>query len=141
MPTLTEELAEIKALPKADSVQRRSKARKTQYQRLRKQVEDLQAKPPWELNRRELDRKAAELDRALLLSQALSARHVELMAEHATVVAELEEQGLRVEEDHLALIDIVAELLEQQQLSVEIAVLKDELHGLSTFMLVTHWTK
>ncbi len=54
------------------------------------------------------------------------------MAEHGTVVAELEEQGLRVEEDHLALIDIVAELLEQQQLSVEIAVLKDELHGLST---------
>ena len=95
-------------------------------------MEELQAKPPWELNRRELDRKAAELDRALLLSQALSARHVELMAEHATVVAELEEQGLRVEEDHLALIDIVAELLEQQQLSVEIAVLKDELHELST---------
>ncbi len=116
MPTLTEELAEIKALPKADSVQRRSKARKTQYQSLRKQVEDLQAKPPWELNRRELDRKAAELDRALMLSHALLARHVELMAEHATVVAELEEQGLRVEEDHLALIDIVAELLEQQQL-------------------------
>ncbi len=130
MPTLEEELAEIRTLPTSEPVARRIRARKVQYGRIKKQVEEFAAKLPETLNPRELQRKAAELDRALKLSNALFYRKMDRIGDDDVQVETVEDNQAQSESEHLALSDAVTDLGQQHGLAQKMALLQDDLQRL-----------
>jgi len=81
MPSLDEELKEIKIIDNIETCRRRKAARKGQYTRIYRQLQSLSSTPYRNLQPREVERRAAEGKRAVALFTALQDRHEDLLAD------------------------------------------------------------
>ncbi len=103
MPTVDEEVAEIKAIAGVEAVRKCKSARRSQYTRLQQQLNKLMPVPPGRTPTKELERKVAEAKRSSVLLHALQDRLEELLIDSPEVRKAEEEAGyvLREEYDEL----------------------------------------